>query len=287
MNPPNIWNRSHNHHHKNNSKSFGASIGSYPLMTTDAYARATAWERFQYGLARHPATIAFGYITIFFYGMCLRSVLTNPRRHIDSALSLLVHLSIIVVLAVFAWDIMLLGVIVPSAVAAALGAYLFYAQHNFPGVKIRDREEWNYVFAALHSSSYMKMGPLMRWFSANIGYHHVHHLNARIPFYRLPEAMAGIHELQSPPTISLHPRVDLPLSAIKIVGYPAKSTRDFSRGCTGGITVVCSPWCGVQQLLKLDSISLAGFLSSTCVRLREWTRLRSPVANWRRCTNGV
>jgi len=45
----------------------------------------------------------------------------------------------------------------------------------------------------------------MHWFSANIGYHHVHHLNARIPFYRLPEAMAGIEELQSPPTTTLNP----------------------------------------------------------------------------------
>jgi omega-6 fatty acid desaturase (delta-12 desaturase) len=115
------------------------------------------------------------------------------------------HLGLIAVLAVVAWEIMLLGVIVPSAIASAFGAYLFYAQHNFPEVKIRDREEWNYVFAALHSSSYMKMSPLMHWFSANIGYHHVHHLNARIPFYRLPEAMAEIEELQSPPTISLHP----------------------------------------------------------------------------------
>ena len=207
LNPANIWNRSHNHHHKNNSKSFGASIGSYPLMTTDAYAHAKGWERFRYGLARHPATIALGYLTIFFYGMCLRSLMTNPRRHIDSALSLLLHLTIIAFLAVFAWDIMLLGVIVPSAVAAAVGAYLFYAQHNFPEVKIRERGEWNFVFAALHSSSYMKMGPVMQWFSANIGYHHVHHLNARIPFYRLPEAMEGIEELQTPHTISLHPRI--------------------------------------------------------------------------------
>ena len=139
LNPANIWNRSHNHHHKNNSKSFGASIGSYPLMTTDAYAHAKGWERFRYGLARHPATIALGYLTIFFYGMCLRSLMTNPRRHIDSALSLLLHFTIIAFLAVFAWDIMLLGVIVPSAVAAAVGAYLFYAQHNFPEVKIRER----------------------------------------------------------------------------------------------------------------------------------------------------
>ena len=57
--------------------------------------------------------------------------------------------------------------------------------------------------AALHSSSYMRMGWLMRWFTGNIGYHHVHHLNARIPFYRLPEAMNAITELQSPRTTSL------------------------------------------------------------------------------------
>lgn len=205
MNPPSIWNRSHNHHHKNNTKAFGANIGSYPLMTTDTYREATAWERFWYAFARHPATIGMGYFTIFFYGMCLRPLLADPRRHWDSGIALVLHLSLVAVLAVVAWDIMLLGVIVPSTIASAFGAYLFYAQHNFPEVRIRDRKEWNYVFAALHSSSYIKMSPLMQWFSANIGYHHVHHLNARIPFYRLPKAMAEIEELQSPPTISLHP----------------------------------------------------------------------------------
>ena len=52
----------------------------------------------------------------------------------------------------------------------------------------------------------MTMGPVMHWFTGNIGYHHVHHLNARIPFYRLPEAMAALEELQSPGTTSLKPR---------------------------------------------------------------------------------
>jgi omega-6 fatty acid desaturase (delta-12 desaturase) len=85
----------------------------------------------------------------------------------------------------------------------AFGAYLFYAQHNFPAVELRDEAEWSYVHAALHSSSFIRMGRLMRWFTGNIGYHHVHHLNARIPFYRLPEAMAGIAELQSPRDTSL------------------------------------------------------------------------------------
>ena len=87
-----------------------------------------------------------------------------------------------------------------------MGAYLFYAQHNFPGVQFRNRDEWNYVFAALQSSSYIRMSPVMNWFTGNIGYHHVHHLNALIPFYRLPEAMAELEELQEPLTTSLRPR---------------------------------------------------------------------------------
>ena len=39
------------------------------------------------------------------------------------------------------------------------------------------------------------MPRILHWFTANIGYHHIHHLNARIPFYRLPEAMRAIPRL--------------------------------------------------------------------------------------------
>lgn len=206
LNPPSIWNRSHNHHHKNNAKIFGADIGSYPMMTTEAYANATAKERAQYSAARHPLTIACGYVTIFIYGMCMRSFFISPRKHFDSAISLVTHLCLAIGLGYLAWDWLLLGLLLPCTVAAAVGSYLFYCQHNYPEVKLRDSSEWSYVFAALHSSSYIKMSRLMHWFSGNIGYHHVHHLNAHIPFYRLPEAMAGLEELHSPGTTSLHPR---------------------------------------------------------------------------------
>ena len=206
LNPPSIWNRSHDHHHKNNSKIFGASIGSYPIMTQETYEQATRWEKFGYKVSRHWLTIACGYLTIFIYGMCLRSLLVNPKRHWDSAFSLVVHLGLIVALSVFAgWQVVIMAIVIPFSIASAMGAYLFYAQHNFPGVQFRDRGEWNYVFAALQSSSYIRMSPLMNWFTGNIGYHHVHHLNAMIPFYRLPEAMAGIEELQAPLTTSLQP----------------------------------------------------------------------------------
>jgi omega-6 fatty acid desaturase (delta-12 desaturase) len=88
----------------------------------------------------------------------------------------------------------------------ALGSYLFYAQHNFPSARLDEGSAWDYATAALAGSSNIPMGPLMRWFTGNIAYHHVHHLNARIPFYRLPEAMAGLEELQSPGVTTLSPK---------------------------------------------------------------------------------
>lgn len=205
LNPPSIWNRSHKHHHKHNSKAFGPGIGSFPLMTTESYAKANQMQRFGYAAVRHPLTILFGYFTIFLYGMCLRSLLADPRQHYDSGIAILLFAILVVVLAIAAPSILLFTLLLPCTIAGALGAYLFYAQHNFPGLKLQERGDWNVVFAALNSSSYITMNPVMRWFTANVGYHHVHHLNANIPFYRLPEAMAAIEELQSPRRTSLSP----------------------------------------------------------------------------------
>jgi acyl-lipid omega-6 desaturase (Delta-12 desaturase) len=100
---------------------------------------------------------------------------------------------------------LVLAILVPFFIAMAIGSYLFYAQHNFPDVSFSDNAGWTYEKAALTSSSYMKMNGLMAWVTANIGYHHVHHLNSRIPFYRLPEAMKALPELQDVKTTSLHP----------------------------------------------------------------------------------
>jgi omega-6 fatty acid desaturase (delta-12 desaturase) len=206
LNPPSIWSRSHEHHHRNVGKIYGASIGSYPVMTRATWEQSSRGQRFAYRLSRHPLTLAFGYLTIFLYGMCVRSFLADRRQHADSGLSIALHASLVVTLAIFAPGLLLFLVLIPMTVASSLGAYLFYAQHNYPSVKMVAREQWTYVAAALDSSSHIRMGPVMRWFTGNIGFHHVHHVNARIPFYRLPEAMAGIAELQQPGTTSLGPR---------------------------------------------------------------------------------
>lgn len=230
LNPPSVWRRSHDHHHKNNSKTFGASIGSYPIMTTHAFADALSGERRAYAAARHPLTMAFGYVTVFLWGMCLRPFVVCPRRHFDGGLAILVNFGLTIYLGMLGLDILLLGLIFPLLIASALGAYLFYAQHNYPAARLKPRSEWSHVEAALHSSSFIAMGPMMRWCTGNIGYHHVHHLNARIPFYRLPEAMAALEELQSPGTTSLHPRDIAACLRLKLWSPEAEQFVGFNGG---------------------------------------------------------
>lgn len=207
LTPPGVWRETHNYHHAHTAKIVGSHVGSYAMVTPQIWAKMKARDRAMYRLIRHPLTILMGFFTIFMYGMCVSPLLRAPRKHWDCGLALLVTWSVsIALVATLGLNFWFFVYFLPLAVAMASGAYLFYAQHNFPDVHVQPRESWSYVRAALESSSYMKMGPVMRWFTGNIGYHHVHHLNQLIPFYRLPEAMAAIPELQTPPVTTLSPK---------------------------------------------------------------------------------
>lgn len=204
--PSSIWKRSHDYHHNHNSKLFSASIGSYPVMTKQKFMQSSKAEQRGYLAIRHPLTIFFGYFTMFIYGMCIQSFMSAPRRHWDSLVSLIIHVTISVLIFIyFGWAIWLLAAIVPFMIAFMIGAYLFYAQHNFPGVVFKEKDNWCYEDAAMLSSSYMVMNPFWRWVTANIGYHHIHHINSRIPFYRLPEVMEKLPQLKEAKTTTLNP----------------------------------------------------------------------------------
>jgi omega-6 fatty acid desaturase (delta-12 desaturase) len=206
LSPSSVWRSSHNHHHNHNSKLRGSHIGSFPIMTTEQFMKASKAARFEYLFMRHPLTMLFGYVFVFHYGMCLYPSLTKLREHYDGLVAFLVHALVAVAITwLFGWLALLLTLILPHFVACAIGSYLFYAQHNFPSVSFSDKAGWTYDKAAMESSSFLVTGPVMAWFTANIGYHHLHHLNSRIPFYRLPEVVAAIPELQAPKTTSLHP----------------------------------------------------------------------------------
>lgn len=243
MTPPRVWRETHNYHHAHTAKLVGSNIGSYATMTTQQWAEATPAQRRHYRLVRHPLTVVCGYFTIFMLEMCLLSFLRSPRKRWDSLVALLVNWAA-TALIVANWGFAMFFFVwfLPLAVATASGAYLFYAQHNFDGLHIQMREDWSYDRAALESSSYMKTGPILRWFTGNIGYHHVHHLNPTIPFYRLPEAMAGIPELQNPCVTRVTPHDIAANFRLKLwdcqqqrmVGYPADAARARPRGDEAG-----------------------------------------------------
>lgn len=205
--PTGIWSASHDYHHKNNSKLFSASIGSYPIYTKQKFERISRGEQFHYLFIRHPLTIVFGYFFTFMYGMCVKSIINRFSKNVDSLIALILHFAYqFCVFWFLGWQTWIFMCAIPHFISGGLGSYLFYAQHNFPTVTFAGNEEWTYEGAALDSSSYMELSAPLRWATANIGYHHIHHMNSRIPFYRLPEVMAAIPELQNPKRTSLRPK---------------------------------------------------------------------------------
>ncbi len=206
LTPPSVWRETHNYHHAHTAKIVGSHIGSYPMLTPGLYLQLSPVMKWLYRAARHPVNMLFAIVTVFGIGMNLRPFLRAPRKHWAGLFSLLMLGSIGAACAVTGhFDAFVFGWVIPMAVAATTGSYLFYAQHNFPDMHVADRQTWTFSGAAIDSSSYLKMGPVMNWLTANIGFHHVHHLNAAIPFYRLPEAMGAIAELQNPHTTTLAP----------------------------------------------------------------------------------
>lgn len=201
--PQTIWKRSHDHHHHHNSKLTLSGIGSYPTISTERFFSLTKAEQRLYLINRHPLTIIGGHLTLFIYWLNLKSFIQSPKRHLDSLVALCIHaLSGVLVWYFLGATTFLFAWFMPFFVAFGIGSYLFYCQHNFPKAQYSENHDWKYENAAMESTSFLKMNAIGHWFTANIGYHHVHHLNSRIPFYRLPEAMKNMPELQNPLTTS-------------------------------------------------------------------------------------
>lgn len=196
---PSVWKARHAAHHRHNSMTDAREVdGQIPMLTLDNWRTLSPTSRRLYRRFRHPLSVLCGYVVYFVVpiGMSLRR---DPARHRDGFIWLLAQpVATLGLGLLFGLPTALLGFLLPVFLAAMLGSYLFYAQHSFEGVRYQAKADWNYHFAAFNTSSMFEMPRWMHWFCGNIGYHHIHHVNSRIPFYRLPEAMAAIPGLQHP-----------------------------------------------------------------------------------------
>ena len=233
LTPGQVWRDTHNAHHGQTAKIEGDQRGTFALYSIERYQAAPAMERFRYRIERHPLTFLLGYLTVFAVSFGIVPFLRHPRRYWDSGLSVLAHIGAGFAAYTFGGaGVLLYAFLIPFVLSGAVGAYLFYTQHNFEGLQVPSPSAWSPTRAALDASSYLHLGPVMRWFTGDIGFHHVHHLNPRIPFYRLHDAMHSIPRLQHPVTVRLRLRTILssfrlnlwdPIQG-KMVGYRAART---------------------------------------------------------------
>lgn len=87
------------------------------------------------------------------------------------------------------WQVLLFVFLPTMLLAAIAGMWLFYVQHQFEDTVWDRQQNWNVQDAAFKGSSHYDLPGILRWITANIGVHHVHHLANRIPFYRLSEVI--------------------------------------------------------------------------------------------------
>lgn len=70
--------------------------------------------------------------------------------------------------------------------SSATAVWLFYVQHQFEDAYWNRKEIWTYEQATLNGSSFYNLPRWLHWATGNIGYHHIHHLNPKVPGYQLP-----------------------------------------------------------------------------------------------------
>lgn len=204
LTPKTVWNRSHNYHHAHNSKLFRSGFGSFPVYTKSRFEQLGKSEKRTYLFMRHPLVLLFGFYFTFLYGMCVSPLIKSFSKNAEAMVALLVHISLqTVVIVVFGWETFIYFGLIPHFISGAIGTYLFYVQHNFPDVVYAVDQDWTYEKAALESSSFIRTNKFMNWVTANIGHHHIHHLNSRVPFYNLPRVFREVEGLKSPKTITL------------------------------------------------------------------------------------
>jgi omega-6 fatty acid desaturase (delta-12 desaturase) len=193
LTPYDSWRRSHAAHHATSGNLERRGIGDVDTLTVDEYLSLSRWGRLRYRLYRHPL-VMFGLGPAYLFFLRQRLPIGMMRSGWQPWLSTMAtNLAIILVAGVTIWAVgigpFLIVHLPVMLIAASLGVWLFYVQHQFEHTFWAHNQAWNVREAALHGSSHYDLPLILRWFTANIGVHHVHHLCSRIPFYRLPLAL--------------------------------------------------------------------------------------------------
>jgi omega-6 fatty acid desaturase (delta-12 desaturase) len=198
--PYDCWRRSHTLHHASTGNLDARGFGDVDTLTVREFYEGSRIKRFGYRLYRHPAIllgVGPAYLFILRHRLPIGLMRAGAIYWI-SALGTNLVTAAVLAAAIYAFGLATTALVVipPLLIAASVGVWLFYIQHQFEQAHWDSGDNWSFHEAALHGSTHLDLPQPLRWFTANIGVHHVHHLASRIPFYRLGEVLNAFPELR-------------------------------------------------------------------------------------------
>lgn len=199
LTPYDVWRRTHSIHHSYHGNLEQRGIGDVMTLTVEEYRARSPMGRFLYRLYRNPLVLfVLGPSFIFILqNRVPLGLMTAGWRYWISAMGTNAVIAIIVGIMIWlgGWMPLVLIYLPTTVIAGTIGVWLFYVQHQFEETHWSKSPEWQLHEAALEGSSHYVLPQPLRWLTANIGIHHVHHLYSRIPFYRLSEVLKDNKEL--------------------------------------------------------------------------------------------
>lgn len=200
LTPYDYWRRTHAIHHATAGNLDKRGIGDVKTLTVREY-RAMSWlGRAHYRAYRNPA-VMFGLGPAWLFICQYRLPLGLMRAGVQPWTSTIAtNVGAAIPVAGLMWFMgagpFLMVQLPITLMAATTGVWLFFIQHQFEETHWSEGEDWNFQDAALHGSSHYDLPLPLRWITGNIGIHHVHHLAAKVPFYRLPEVLRDHPDLR-------------------------------------------------------------------------------------------
>jgi omega-6 fatty acid desaturase (delta-12 desaturase) len=189
MTPYHYWRKSHAIHHASAGSLEDRGVGDIYTMTVKEYLQQDRWGRLKYRLYRHPLILfvlapTFLFVVLHRFPFPESKSWKRERRSVYwtnlAVVAMVTGLSFMIGFKPF------LLIQLPIAIlAATMGTWLFFVQHQFEDTYYANENNWDYTLAALQGSSYYQLPKILQWFTGNIGFHHIHHLSPRIPNYHL------------------------------------------------------------------------------------------------------
>jgi len=207
LTPFDYWKRNHALHHATSGNLDRRGIGDIDTLTVEEYRSLPLARRLLYRLYRSPPVmfvIGPAYMFLLQHRLPLHQMRDGWRPWVSTmATNAAIVLMIAGLIWLLGWRPVLMVHLPIMVMAASMGVWLFYVQHQFEDTAWTRATDWSHYNAAMAGSSFYDLPAPLRWITGNIGIHHIHHLNSRIPYYRLPKVLKDHPELKAVARLTL------------------------------------------------------------------------------------